>query len=509
MEQQATNKLKKTIRKNVYKWHKYIGLITIVPVIFWCLSGLMHPFLAHWFKPQIAHEFVLPKPINKAQIKISIYDVLNQNHIFKIKNLRIVNFAGATYYQIKNTKNSWLYFNTQTGKQLPNGDVKYAEYLSRYFLADSTSSIKSISQQTTFSHEYKYINRLLPVWKVSFNRPDSIDVYVETPYSRLGTFNPTSRKVFLWIFDNFHTWSFLENISNNTYSIFIMLLLLSIISVSALSGVIIYGFMWGKFKNPKAENKKGILKKYHRKIGISVAFVSFTFAFSGGYHAIRKLTPNTLPQMVYEPSIETKNLVLDVFKLPIDWVRLSNVSIVKIKKEYFYQLFYTQTNDTDAEIIYLNTSTTKVLKNGNIEYAKFLANKFENKLLSINPTLPDCCEAVCEKPTNSLPNSLLLKAEELQKFDKREYGFAFKRLPVVGLAYNTTNKSSYYIETTTSRLAAKIQNDDRYEGYSFAIFHKFLFMDWAGKNIRDIVTMLAALGVLTVSMFGLVLFLKK
>jgi hypothetical protein len=34
-------------------------------------------------------------------------------------------------------------------------------------------------------------------------------------------------------------------------------------------------------------------------------------------------------------------------------------------------------------------------------------------------------------------------------------------------------------------------------------------MDWAGKNIRDIVMMLSALGVLTVSIFGLIIFLKK
>ena len=106
-------------------------------------------------------------------------------------------------------------------------------------------------------------------------------------------------------------------------------------------------------------------------------------------------------------------------------------------------------------------------------------------------------------------NAKVLKTEELTAFEKREYGFAFKRLPVVRISYDTPEKTNLYIETATSRLAAKVENADRYEGYSFAILHKFLFMDWAGKNIRDIVMMLSALGVFTVSTIGLVLFLKK
>lgn len=70
-------------------------------------------------------------------------------------------------------------------------------------------------------------------------------------------------------------------------------------------------------------------------------------------------------------------------------------------------------------------------------------------------------------------------------------------------------KKTYFIETATSRLAALVETSDKIEGYSFAIFHKFLFMDWAGKSIRDLSTVLAALLILVVSILGLVLFLKK
>ncbi len=500
--------MKQFIRKNIYKWHKIIGLITIIPVIFWCLSGLMHPFLAHWFKPQIAHEFIVPKPLQQDDFKLTLKEVLTKNNIQEFKNCRLVEFKNSIYYQVKSTSGDWQYFNAKTGVLLHDGDIKYAEHLARYFLADSTSSIKSIAQVTEFSQQYKYINRLLPVWKVSFERSDAMDVYIETPYSRLGTYNPTSRKVFLWVFDNFHNWTFLSTISNNTLKIAIMLIFLSIIVISSLSGIVIYGFMWSKFKKPDPENKKGVLKKYHRQIGISVAFVLLTFAFSGGYHATRKLEPNVLPQMVYETTFETNELNDSLLSKQLDWNRLINLSIVKADTSINYQVFYSETENEPSQTIYFNATNYDEWKNGDSEYAIYLSKVFQQKSLVSN-TNKACCEFGDVSSTTSTGRPKVLKTELLPNFEMREYGFAFKRLPVIRVSFDTPELTNYYIETTTSRLSAKIENADRYEGYSFAIFHKFLFIDWAGKNARDILMILSALGILTVCILGLKLYLKK
>ena len=109
----------------------------------------------------------------------------------------------------------------------------------------------------------------------------------------------------------------------------------------------------------------------------------------------------------------------------------------------------------------------------------------------------------------SLEDTALLETKVLTEFESREYGFVNKRLPVVKLAYDTPEKTTYFIETATSRLASVTEKSDIIEGYSFAIFHKFLFMDWAGKNIRDLTMVLASLIILVVSILGLILFLKK
>lgn len=94
----------------------------------------------------------------------------------------------------------------------------------------------------------------------------------------------------------------------------------------------------------------------------------------------------------------------------------------------------------------------------------------------------NCCDVENSETFN--PNFKLKTSAVLTDFDKREYGFVNKRLPVVKLEYNSDDGTTYYIETSTSRLASIINNDTRREGYSFAIFHKFLLMEWAGRILE-------------------------
>lgn len=89
-----------------------------------------------------------------------------------------------------------------------------------------------------------------------------------------------------------------------------------------------------------------------------------------------------------------------------------------------------------------------------------------------------------------------------------EYGFMNKRLPVMKLSYAGPGHPALYVEPATGRLAAFVTDGDRREGLSFAVLHKFFLMDWAGKNVRDAVAMLSALGVLAVTLYGFVLLLK-
>ena len=518
------SKLIKKMKQKMYKWHRTLGIITLIPVVFWTLSGLMHPFMAHFFKPTIANERLDIKPIDKTQLTFSIQEVLEKNKITEFKNFRIVSFENASFYQVKTVKDELLYFNTLDAKKLENGDQKYAHWLSRYFLDDQESVIGKTDVVTEFTNQYKYINRYLPVYKITFNRPDGMEVYVETVSSKLATYNPKSRQYFIWFFDTFHNWAFIDAISNNSIRIAVMIAFLSIIFFSALSGIVIYGLFWKQFKKTDSLATKKGLRKYHRQIGIWVSLFTLTFAFSGAYHSTTKWEPYTLDKMVYEPIFETKNISTPSNTLALDWNRLENLSVIALNDSIYYRCQLALNKNKNhtkpiadskskgdkkespkSEVLYINTATNKVTPNLDLEYAKFLAFYF-----SEGAPKAACCEMEGGSTGKvSLENIPLLETKVLTDFESREYGFVNKRLPVIKLAFDTPEKTTYFIETATSRLAAVIENSDKIEGYSFAIFHKFLFMDWAGKNIRDLTTVLAALIILIVSVLGLILFLKK
>ncbi|MFD1255470.1 PepSY domain-containing protein [Mucilaginibacter terrae] len=477
----------KTAHKNFYKWHRILGLISLIPVIFWTISGLCHPFMSNWFRPFIPQEVF--KPLTQQQMSpgLSVQQVMDKNHIGRLRNFSLVNFNKQTYYQVLNTDSMYNYYSATNGALLPNGNRQYAIYLARYFTQDSISTIRSIELQKSFDGNYQPINRLLPVWKISFNRPDGMDIYVETSQSRLGTFNNNFRKTFLWVFKQFHNWQFLADAGGETFRIVVLLIVITVMLFSLLSGIIVYGLFWKRFKQIRQKQKqngsekKRLTHRFHRQLGLIVSFVMLTFVVSGGFHLWVKLC-NQQPEMkAYEQIVDRANLQADNLKLSIADSLIRRINIAKFNKHVYYQVL-----DAKKQIRYFEATSGNELPDGDAEFAFYLSSLYRNNIAR---------EAV--KPINTEP---------VKQFTN-EYGFINKRLPVVKVSY--PKNEDWYIETTSAKLATKVAGLDRAEGLSFIFLHKYFGMAWAGKNVRDILSMLAAAGVLIVSLFGLAAFIKN
>jgi hypothetical protein len=509
----------------MYKWHRILGIMTVIPVIFWTCSGLSHPIIAHWFKVPLAHEYVRPEVINRAQVKLSIQQVLNKNGINLFSSCRLVQFGGKTYYQVKNRKKEISYFSAADGKQLLNGEHIYATYLGRFFLGDSSSRIKSITQVSSFNGEYQYVNRLLPVWKLSFDRKDKMDIYVETAQSRLANYNDSNRKIFLWVFSNFHSYAFIANMTSNTIRYIVILVFATIVIFSTLSGLLVYGFLWKKFKKPVKGQKVGFLRRNHRSIGIAVSLVTLSFIGSGAYHATRKFKPDDRINYVVEPEINNNQLAFSSNDLPLKWDEVSHIAVVRFENKSYYQVRYLKKEDDSwkqqqvakaetfdqkdkknkPDMDYYDAADGQLLPEGIMEHSYSLVKHFVAQGAAEGEAA--CCEMMANAAADESAPLIISSSAYLTKFDK-DYGFINKRLPVVKLALSTPSHLTYYVEPATGRLAAKVQDSDRREGLSFAVFHKYLLVDFAGKNFRDFITALAAMGVLIVSLLGLILFIK-
>ncbi|ASU32777.1 hypothetical protein MuYL_0877 [Mucilaginibacter xinganensis] len=466
-----------------------LGLIALVPVICWTLSGLSHPLMSNWFRPHIPVEVYNPPVQSKLTPRLSIQQVLDTNQITSLRNFRIVSFNHVVYYQVFGKDSVYNYFAANNGELLKNGDQQYAIWLARYFTQDSVSAIKSINLQKTFDGQYQPINHLLPVWKVSFSRPDGMDVYIETCQSRMGTFNNNSRKALLWLFEQLHTWNFLAALAGDTFRMVFLLTLVIVMFFSLLSGLVIYGLFWGKFKTAaqkrtkNGRDEKRIFQRYHRQVGLYVSLLMFTFVVSAAFHLFAKLYNTEHERPAYEQLIDRKELKLANLKLPVADSNVSRVGLAKFNGHTYYQV-----TDNKKAILYFDTQTGTELADGDKTYAAFLCNYY----------LPE------DKEIKRVKGRLTIS--QVRQFDN-EYGFINKRLPVQKVSY--PGNGNWYIETTTAKLATKVNALDRAEGLSFIFLHKFFYMSWAGKDIRDIVSMLAASGVLAVALLGFASLIKN
>jgi hypothetical protein len=511
----------------MYRWHRVLGLITVVPVIMWALSGLSHPLMSNLLRPAIAHETVPTPPLAPTALAVPVAQVLARHGLAAVQNLRVVQYHRQPTYQVTDFRGRLRYFSAATGQEIPDGDRAYAEDVARYLLADSTSAVASAERLTHFTGEYKFINRLLPVWKITLARPDGMAVFVETGQSRLGTFNNHARATFLWVFGMLHNWDFLDVLPRPLH-LGIMLVFTTTIWLSTLSGLVIYGFVRRKLRQPRsAQDGVGWLRRRHRTLGLWVAFVTFTFALSASYHLLQKFTPDRRDAVARVSAFAATELAWPLTEA-LAATPVQRVSLARVGGQPYYRLV-SQGADGQPAVQYRSTRNGQPLPDGEVRYARELGEEFMTRLhgqatpatatgASEDGALPDCCAppsltaetatTVGTPAAGPAPAAASLGSPELVTKFAGEYGFVNKRLPVIKLTFAGPGRPALYVEPATGRLAAFVTDGDRREGLSFAVLHKFFLMDWAGKNVRDAVAILSALGVLVVTLYGFVLLLR-
>jgi len=461
---------------NVYKWHRKLALIACIPILGWCVSGLTHPIMARWLKIKPAHRFLKTAPIQVDSNTIALDSVLKTHQIDSFRQVRPLHFQQQQYYQITQKDGTKIYINTQNNQVLEGGDEQYAVYLARHFSGDAKSKVNAIKLVRGFTRYYKFINRLLPVYKVSFDRADGVEVYVETSTSRLGTINNNARKICITIFSYLHNWSFLDGVP--LLKRLLMILWMLIAFLAGISGLVAYGFRWKQSVAVRGTS----VRRWHRRIGLTVALSILAFAFSGAYHVVGKIQITSKPKhsipLFSQKSTEAWSTLLEQLKDK----RIANISLIDLNGEAYYQVAEA---GKKAKWHYFHTVDLKPLNGGVEEYATMLAIKHSN-----------------------LDKEMIQDIEWIYSFEG-EYGFINKRLPVIRIRFNTPSKDAVYVELSTGKLAAHITNAKRLEAFSFLMLHKYHFLDFLGKDFRDLVLVFILLLIVVVHLLGGWMWWKK
>ena len=530
------------MKKKIYRLHRRLSLIIAIPVLLWASSGFMHPIMTN-IRPAIATQGWPPVAIDSHRIRVPLTAALRQHHLDSFANVRLIHIDTNWFYQVQPAAHSAaaaspIYLSCTNGNVLPAGDWLYAQYLARYFLegpgdphhhpssttspAASTLStaltnspssvpdccgaatecvlnpvkgakVSNVSELNRFDNEYQSINRLLPVYRVSFDRPDGIRVYVETTHDRYAFAIDNRRALFEEIFRLFHTWGWLDLLGKGKLAVILVFVLLAL--VTTLLGIYIFFTTNGKKAggNPLVKARRN-----HRYTAIVASLFTLMWTFSGSYHAFSKFTDDTRDNYFVNDHFAATDAKLD---LPLLQTILpgpiAGIGLVKIGGTAYWQVYTrpAQSPLTPKDLMkdkktfmppvyYINTVNHSLLPGGDAKYADWLATRFSQN-----------------------PEGAIRSTTPVTAFTD-EYNFTDKRLPVWKVSYDRNHHERFFVETSSGRLSKSINDISLLEGYSFAFFHKHEFMGWGGKSAKDASTMFWALAQVLLVALGLILYFK-
>ncbi|MBO9617549.1 MAG: PepSY domain-containing protein [Niabella sp.] len=298
------------MRKKIYGWHRRCSMIIALPVVLWALSGFMHPVMTN-IRPRVATQLYEPSPIDPSQLIVPLSRALQGNGIATFANVHIIRMGGQQFYQVlvDPAHNDIRYISSVSGRHLTNGDQLYAQFLARKFLTGSGNTatpgaqalsdhdccmsaalnilnskgaaIQGVEKVNDFKGEYSYINRLLPVYKVRFNRPDGIRIYVETASGSYAYAVDNKRAVFDKIFGLLHTWNWMNAMGKMKYFIMVVVTVLALLTT--LMGLYIFFII----KPKKAGSPVSKTRRNHRYTSLVASLFTLMFCFSGGFHALK------------------------------------------------------------------------------------------------------------------------------------------------------------------------------------------------------------------------------
>jgi ABC-type glycerol-3-phosphate transport system permease component len=472
------------LKKIFYVWHRYLGIVTCAVVLLWSVSGFLHPLMS-WLQPRPKLMRIASPALKVDDFGATPQEAFARHDLTRYQDFQVIRLEGRPYYQVRTEPDRPLrYFSTRDGAELLEGDRQYAVWLARQYLQDFQSPVTEVQLVTDFDREYKVINKLLPVYRVQFDRPDQMRAYVETTSGLLGTLVDRTKGRLMALFVALHNWDWVVGAGGgNWLRISLLVTFTSLVALMAISGILVYGFFWKTFRplTTKTDQPRNRLKRYHRRLGLTVSVTMIFWASSAAYHAVEKPGILAEAKAVYAP----QEFQLTDTPFPLSQILLDpalgpivNLSMVRLGGKPAYQVFL-----ANRQVQYHDATTGERIEGAHDRYLRELASTF-----------------------SGLDPSRITSIRPVTKFDD-EYGFLNKRLPVVRVEYQDDNQTRYFLEPVGGQLWLTLGNWKRLESYTFNYLHKWNFLNWAGRMTRDVTMMLFVTLQAVLSGSGLILFL--
>lgn len=476
------------------RWHRPLALIVVLPLLAWSLTGLLHPLMTRW-QPSAAAMAPPPEIINAPsgtswQALPAPASVLPKDLV--MTELRPLTWQGEAYWMVGKADGTRQYFRARDG-QLSGIEPAVMTALARHFtgISNGKPELKLI---TAFSAEYPFINRYLPVWRVQFSGHDTA-AFIDPRGLRLSALSDPWKTWFSVTFSRLHSWSFWSHEPSRDIAMAIVLSLGLAVIVTGIfrlfrRNAIVSAVESGALR---AGNLIGLSKprRWHRRLGWFVALGAIASMSSGMFHvlAINKSQHsfNAKPERIAFSAGQLRTLP------PVIGV-MDERSLAVTSASGPLWMSYAVDRDRGAEHAehHHHAATSSLV---------ISLQRAENaQPVAIERYVQELAAGVLAQH----PGASIEGQQAITGFTA-EYGFVQKRLPVYQLQLNTPDHIAMYIDPIDAVISSVVTDLSRVEGYSFAYIHKAMWLDGLGKDARDGILGLQALGVFVMACLGLLL----
>src|SRR3569832_156763 len=116
------------MRKQLYKLHRTLSIVIALPVILWAGSGMLHPVMTN-IRPEISSQQLEEKPIDSADVVVTLEQVLTSHAIRSFRLVRLVYIHSTLFYQIQRDDACTQYVNAKTDESKQQNNTNKAKYL--------------------------------------------------------------------------------------------------------------------------------------------------------------------------------------------------------------------------------------------------------------------------------------------------------------------------------------------------------------------------------------------
>ncbi|MCR8921428.1 PepSY domain-containing protein [Dasania sp. GY-MA-18] len=469
--------MKKIAILSARKIHQNLAWLALAALLLFLLSALSHPLMV-WTGPQ-PQQFMPPSMILKGEELPRIQQLLAGNDLHA-RIYKAVPSPHGPMLQITHDEKSprqYLPLNPQHGlspPQLQDYDRSQAIWLARYYSGEQ-GPIKAVHFINEFNHHYPWVNRLLPVYQVEFERSDNLTVYVHTETNALAAINNQWKTNLQSLFQMLHTWSWLDGYPLLRVLI-ISLLLASLLSMAA-AGLVMMLFI-------KRKKFNSLAQQYHRAIAGWLMLPFLALCLSALYHLWQAEYGEQNSGMRLSQAINIKQLdpKQSLSTAAVTGKALNGLSIIEHQGTIFYRASLARNHDSDNHQPHQHSSKRQQNFDGN--------NKEQGAILiAANNSEHAISEAqiVNQKALQYLGLAANTETKlQLVKHFGNGYDFRNKRLPVWRVDINNAQADSVFIDPATGILVEHLQHSQKLERLSFSLLHKWNFLvPWVGREGRD------------------------